>query len=210
MTDGSITVWGRTTSGNVQKVLWLCDELAIPVHRIDAGGRFGVNDTPEYRAMNPMGLVPTAKDGDVVLWESNAILRYLADTRGGERLYPRDPVRRSLVERWLDWGLGTLGGAMQPLFWQLIRTPEAERDPARIAALTAQAARLWGILDGALEGHEFVAGDGPTLADLSLAPWLHRWMHLPLDRPDLPNLEAWHARLSGRPGYQRWVAIPLS
>lgn len=210
MTDAPITVWGRANSGNVQKVLWLCEELAIPVQRIDAGGAFGVNDTPAYRAMNPMGLVPVVKDGDVVLWESHTILRYLADTRGGERLYPRDPARRSGVERWLDWTLGTLNGAMQPLFWQLIRTPAAERDAARIAALTAESARLWGIVDGVLADRPFLAGDELSIADIALGSWLHRWLALPVDRPAMPNLEAWYGRQAERPGHRRWVDIPLT
>lgn len=210
MSGAPLTVWGRVTSGNVQKVLWLCDALAIPYQRIDAGGKFGVNDTPEYRAMNPMGLVPVVRDGDLVLWESNAILRYLADTRGGERLYPREPARRAAVERWLDWGLGTLNGAMHPLFWQLIRTPEADRAPERIAKLTAEAARLWGIVDGVLAGQAYLAGDDLSLADIGVASWLHRWMHLPVERPAMPNLEAWHRRLGQEAGYRRWVDIPLS
>lgn len=210
MTAEPITIWGRTNSGNVQKVLWLCDALGIPYQRVDAGGAFGVNDTPEYRAMNPMGLVPLVKAGDLVLWESNAILRTLADLHGGERLYPRDPVRRAPVERWLDWGLGTLHPTMQPLYWQLVRTPEAERDPARVQSLIAGATRLWGILDGALAGRSHIAGDALTLADISMASWLHRWMHLPVDRPAMPNLEAWHARLGAESGYRRWVDIPLT
>src|SRR5438034_8862245 len=92
---------GRASSSNVQKVLWCCAELDLPFERVDLGGPFGGNRDPEYLQLNPNGLVPTVKDGDLVMWESNTICRYLASTRDGERLYPRDPVARTHVERWM-------------------------------------------------------------------------------------------------------------
>jgi glutathione S-transferase len=95
-----LKIWGRASSSNVQKVLWCCAELDLPFERIDLGGPFGGNRDPEYLQLNPNGLVPTVKDGDLIMWESNTICRYLASTRNGERLYPRDPAARTHVERW--------------------------------------------------------------------------------------------------------------
>jgi len=98
-----LKIWGRTTSSNVQKVLWCCAELGLEYERVDLGGPFGGNQDPEYLALNPNGLVPTVKDGDLVMWESNTICRYLCTTHNGERLYPTAPAIRTHVERWMDW-----------------------------------------------------------------------------------------------------------
>ena len=105
-----LKIWGRTTSSNVQKVLWCCAELGLEYERVDLGGPFGGNQDPEYLALNPNGLVPTVKDGDLVMWESNTICRYLCTTHGGERLYPKDPAARTHIERWMDfWMDGSRG-----------------------------------------------------------------------------------------------------
>ena len=129
-----LKIWGRASSSNVQKVLWCCAELDIEFERVDVGGPFGGNRDPDYLAMNPNGLVPTVKDGDLVMWESNTICRYLAATRNGEHLYPRDPAARTHVERWMDWQLAVIGGPMGQLLFGLVRsTPEA-RDAGAIDA----------------------------------------------------------------------------
>ena len=116
-----LKIWGRTTSSNVQKVLWCCAELGIDYERVDLGGPFGGNRDPEYLTMNPNGRVPTIKDNDLILWESNTICRYLATTRHGERLYPSNPAARANVERWMDWQLATSGPPMAALLGMLIR-----------------------------------------------------------------------------------------
>ncbi len=115
-----LKIWGRTTSSNVQKVLWCCTELGIEYDRVDLGGPFGGNQDPEYLVMNPNGLVPTVKDGDLILWESNTICRYLCTTRSGERLYPTAPAARSHVERWMDWQLSNVGAPMGALLFTLV------------------------------------------------------------------------------------------
>src|ERR1700741_407205 len=121
-----ITIWGRANSVNVQKVLWLCEELSLRYNRIDAGLQFGHNTGPEYLAMNPMGKVPTLVDGDFVLWESNSILRYIMMQYGGpSALYPADAKARASIDRWLDWSLSTLQPAERPVFWGIVRAPEA-------------------------------------------------------------------------------------
>lgn len=207
-----LVVWGRANSGNVQKVLWTCDELGLAYERRDAGLRFGVVDTPEYRALNPNGRIPTLVDGDVVLWESNAILRYLALAHGGVgTLYPETPADRARVERWLDWKLTTLLPAEQALFHGMIRTPPEARDEAAIEASIRASGKAWALLDAHLGARDHVEGDRLTLADIVLGTFVHRWFGIEgIARPDLPNLRRWYERLHDRPGYRRHVAVQLT
>jgi len=146
-----LKIWGRTTSSNVQKVLWCCGELGIEYERVDLGGPFGGNRDPEYLAMNPNGRVPTINDDGLILWESNTICRYLAATRHGERLYPSSPADRANVERWMDWQLATSGPPMAALLGMLIRARPEQRDQAAIEAPRLQALAAWTILEDELE-----------------------------------------------------------
>lgn len=202
-------IFGRSSSSNVQKVLWCCAELGIAYQRHDVGREFGRNREPFYLAMNPMGLVPTLRDGALTIWESNAILRYLAARYGGERLYPVDLAGRSHVDRWLDWELGTLAPAMFPLFWGLIRTPPAERDPKALAAAQAKLTELWRILDQELSSRPYVAGEELSLADIAMGNSIHRWLNFPIERAPLASLNAWHDRIAARPGFREHIAKPL-
>jgi glutathione S-transferase len=206
-------IWGRANSVNVQKVLWGCAELGVEYERIDAGMRFGRVDDPDYRAINPNGRVPTLVDGDFVLWESNSILRYLAMKHGnGGALYPEEPARRASIDRWLDWQLSTLQPAERALFWGMVRTPPERRNMAEIAEAAKASGVQWGILDARLgDGRKFVEGDDLTLADIVLGAYARRWFGVEVaDRPSLPRLDGWYARLQERPGFQRYVAPPLT
>jgi glutathione S-transferase len=207
-----ITIWGRTNSVNVQKLLWLCDEISLSYNRIDAGLQFGRNTEPGYLAMNPMGKVPTLVDGDYVLWESNSILRYLAMQYGGPSpLYPADPKARASVDRWLDWSLSTLQPAERPVFWGVVRTPEGERDSAKVAADVAKVAEVWKVLDVQLEGRSYIEGESFTIADIVLGAFAKRWFGLPgIARPPMPNLERWYALIATRSGFNRYVDVELS
>lgn len=208
-----LTIWGRANSVNVQKVLWGCEELGLPFRRIDAGMQFGGNNAPDYLAMNPNGRIPTIIDGDFVLWESNSILRYLAMEYGkAGALYPAGPKVRASVDRWLDWALSTLQPAERPVFWGFVRTPAAERDVARLTAEARVVAGLWRLLDQHLEGRDYMEGGVFTLADLVLGAYARRWfgMDAQIDRPALPNLERWYARVGERGGFRQYVAAPLS
>jgi len=201
-----LRLWGRVNSVNVQKVLWCFQELDLPYERIDAGMQFGVNTEPDYLAKNPNGKVPLLMDGDYVLWESNAIIRYLAQQYGaGGTLYPPDPRIRGGVDRWLDWSLSTLQPAERPVFWGLVRTPPAERDMAAIQAATDAVAALWGIVDRHLAGRRFLEGEVFTLADIVLGVSVHRWMRTPMARADLPAVQAYYARLKDRPAFAPWA-----
>ncbi|HXA72485.1 MAG TPA: glutathione S-transferase family protein [Stellaceae bacterium] len=206
-----LKIWGRTTSSNVQKVLWACAEMNIPFERVDAGLHFGRNRDPEYLALNPNGLVPTIEDGKAIVWESNAILRYLAATRGFDRLHPKDPVERSHVERWMDWQLSVLGPPMGTLLMGYYRTPPERRDAAALDTAHTRAAAAWRILEGQLkDGKPYVAGKELTLADISLGMFVHRWYSYPVERPPMPHLKAWYDRLGARPAYKTHIMIPVS
>src|SRR4029077_3271302 len=155
-----LKVWGRTTSSNVQKVLWTCAELGIAYERVDHGGPFGGNRDPDYLRLNPNGLVPTVIDGDLVMWESNTICRYLAATRDGERLYPRDPAERTHVERWMDWQLSVVGGPMGQLLFGLVRSTPETRDASAIEAARRRALLAWAIVEDAVSTQPYLAGAG--------------------------------------------------
>lgn len=206
-----LKLWGRASSSNVMKVLWLLEELGVPYERVDIGGPFGGTRDAAYLAKNPNARVPTIEEPDgYTLWESHSILRYLVATRApGSPLHPAAPRARADVERWMDWHLANMNPVMATLFLGLVQTPEPKRDPAALARATADAAALWTMLDRQLAGRSYVAGDF-SLADIALGPVLHRWFALPLDRPDLPGLAAYYARLkAGHAGFATHVAVPL-
>jgi glutathione S-transferase len=205
-----LKIWGRTTSSNVQKVLWCCAELGIEHERVDLGGPFGGNQDPEYLALNPNGLVPTIKDGDLILWESNTICRYLATTRHGERLYPTAPAARALVERWMDWQLSTIAPPMGTLLFGLIRTKPEQRDHAVIEAARRKALAAWTIVEDALESRPHLAGSELSLAEITLGTLVYRWHAFPIERPLLNNVKAWYQRMRERPGFKTHIEIPIT
>lgn len=205
-----ITVWGRKNSINVQKAMWTIGELGLAHERHDVGGQFRGNDTPDYLAMNPNGLVPTVRDGDLVLWESNAIVRYLAAKHSAGRLWPAAPEERALADRWMDWQATTLHRDMTVVFWGLIRTVPEERDMRAITASTQELGRLWSILDAHLATRSYVGGDDFTMGDIPPGAACYRYLHLPIERPHLPHLESWYGRLQQRPAFREHVMVPLT
>jgi glutathione S-transferase len=198
-----ITVWGRATSSNVQVVMWAINELGLEHERIDWGGKFGGNDDPEYREMNPNGLVPTIRDGDLVLWESPAILRYLGARYGDGNFWPSDPGRRARLDMWAEWVKTTLA---QPLvynvFWQLIRTPAAQRNHAALAEGAAKLKTLTAMIDKRLGDGPYLNGEHLCFADIMLGHLLYRYYTLDFERGATPNLDAYYARLKQRPAYR--------
>ncbi len=202
-------LWGRSTSSNVMKVVWALEELGLPYERIDVGGPFGKTDTPEYGAMNPNRLVPTLQEDDFILWESNAILRYLC-TNHPSALWPNAPHGRANADRWMDWQQTALNAAAGTVFIGYVRTPEAERDMAAIDGATKTLGKGWAMLDAELARHPYVGNDAFGLADIPLGVHVHRWFALPIDRPDLPHLRAWYDNLLQRPAYRDHVARPMS
>lgn len=200
-----IRILGRASSVNVQKVMWLAAELGIEVERLDVGGKYGGNDTPEYKAKNPMGLIPTMEDGDVVLFESNAICRYLAESYGKPPWQPADAAHRGLSGQWMDWYLTAMHPPMTTIFVNLIRKGPDERDQAALDAAQERAASLWTLLDAQLAKADYLTGPEPTLGDVPVGCSVHRWFTLDVQRPALENLEAWYGRLKARPHYRDHV-----
>ena len=209
---GQLTIWGRANSVNVQKVLWALSELDLAYARIDAGMAFGKNREPEYLAMNPNGRVPTLVDGDFVLWESNSIMRYLALAYGkGSPVYPAAPKARAGVDRWLDWSLSTLQPVDRPVFWALVRTPLDKRDMAAIQRDADAEAEVWRIADNQLATRRFIEGDDFTLADIALGAYARRWLGVEgVSKPKLAHLDRWFAQFATRPGFQKFIAPPMS
>lgn len=206
-----IRILGRASSINVQKVMWCAEEIGTAVQRVDIGGKFGGNNTPEYLAKNPMGLVPTLEDGDFVLWESNAIVRYLADKAGKKPWQPADAKVRGHADQWMDWYLTAMHPPMTVIFWQLIRTEPDKRDNKALAEATQKAAKLWAMLDGQLSTRPYLAGTEITIGDIPAGCSVNRWYTLDVERPKLVYLEAWYRRLKRRPAYAKHVAaIPLT
>jgi glutathione S-transferase len=207
-----LRIWGRANSSNVMKVLWLCDELGIAYERIDAGGAFGRTNEPDYLAKNPNALVPTIEEPDgFVLWESNAILRYLARSRApANPIYPSDLRVAADCDRWMDWQVSAINPPMTTIFFTYVRIPEPERNYAAAAKARDVAERLWAMAEAKLAGGDYLCGKDLTLADIALAPYLHRWLALPIERKPMPRLEAWYARLKARPGCAKHVALPMS
>lgn len=202
---------GRANSSNVMKAVWLLEELGLPYERTDVGGPFGGTDTPEYRALNPNGVVPTLVEDGFVLWESNAVIRYLcAANAPGHAMWPDELRARASIDRWMDWQQTTLNRPQSVVFQGLIRTAPERRDPAAIAAAVTEAARCWTLLDGILSRVPYVAGPVLTLADIALGVHVHRWFSFDLVRPPQPHLRAWYDRLLARPAYRQHVAQPMS
>lgn len=205
-----LRIWGRTNSVNVKKALWCAEELGLRYERLDAGREHGVVDTPEYRKLNPNGLVPTIEDDGFVHWESHAIVRYLAAKHGAGSLWPDDLKTRAEADRWMDWVVSRLNPTMRTAFWGLVRTPTAERDARAIAESVARSGELLVMADAALANRPYIAGESFTMGDIPLGCHVYNWMLLPIERRSLPHLEAWYQRLTRRAAYRKIVMLPLS
>ena len=200
-----LKIWGGKGSSNVQKVLWCCGELGLAFEREDVGGADARHRSPEYLALNPNGLVPTVDDGGFVLWESNAIVRYLSAKHGMGTLCPADLAQRADADRWMDWQQTVLAPQMGVLFRGLLRSPPDAIAPAQLDAAMQTARAAWKILDAQLATRLFVAGADLTMGDIALGNAAHRWFRLPVERPILPHLASWYARLRERPAFAQHV-----
>lgn len=197
-----ITVWGRATSSNVQLVMWAIGELGLAHERIDVGGNFGGTDAPDYRRMNPNGLVPTMRDGDLVLWESAACLRYLAARYGDAAFWPPDPADRAPLDMWAEWSKTTFGPAFNgAVFWPLVRVRAADRDMAAVARAVEALKPVAGRLDARIGTGPWLGGDRFSFADVMAGHLLYRYFTLDFDRAETPGLAAYYARLRERPAF---------
>jgi glutathione S-transferase len=184
-------------------VLFFLEETGTPYTREDYGRQFNNTQTPEYLKLNPTAKVPTLIDGDLVIWESNTILRYLAASTGSA-LYPGDPGARTQVERWMDWQLATLNAPYVALF-QGSKLPPEQRSadfPAQVKTLGNELA----ILDRRLGEAPWLAGASMTLAEICLGPIVHRCLRFGVELPPLENLKRWDAAVGGREAFKRATA----
>jgi len=205
-----LTIWGRRSSFNLQKVMWLVGELGVEHRHIEVGGPFGGLDTPEFRVMNPHGRVPVIDDNGTVVWESHTILRYLAARWAGSTFWSDDPATRSLFERWMDWSQTTL----QPdfligVFWGFYRTPDAQRNWPAIRERIKKCTAHFQLLDRWLADRPFMLGDRLSLADIPIGTHLYRYFNIDIERPAVPNVEAWYHRLQARDAYRSHVMVPF-
>jgi glutathione S-transferase len=205
-----VHIWGRLSSLNVRKVVWAAQEVGVPFTRSDAGMAFGVVHTPAYQALNPNSLVPTLQDGELVLWESNVIVRYLCARYAPGTLYPQDLAQRFDAERWMDWQQTTFVDAGSPAFMQWIRTAPEQRDMLDIGRSVAATEPLLAQLDAHLATRPYMAGEHFSMADIPLGCDVHRWFNLPQPRPSLPHLERWFASLLQRPATRGVLDLPLA
>ncbi|WP_213992028.1 glutathione S-transferase [Sodalis sp. dw_96] len=197
-----LKILGRSSSINVRKVLWACEELGIEYEREDWGNGFKSTQSPEFLALNPNAMVPVIQDQDFVLWESNAIIRYLARAYRGELLYPAAPKIRAGIDQWIDWQAAELNPAWSYVFSALVRHNPEYPDADRITAATAAWSGKMSILNNQLNAtNAYVAGSAFTLADIPIGLSVNRWFSTPLQRPDLPAVSAYYERLSQRPAF---------
>lgn len=206
----TLKLWGRASSGNVQKALWALDELGLAYEHIEAGGAHGIVGDASYRALNPNGLVPTLEEDGFVLWESNAILRYLAHAHGGPLALPEAPRARALIDQWLDWQATAFTPAMRDAFLQLVRVAPEKRDPRVVEASRANSERCAALLDRHFADTPFVAGETFSIADIAVGLAAHRWFQLPLEREERPNIRRWLEGLAQRPASSAVLSLPLT
>ena len=198
-----LKILGKPISINVRKVLWLCEELALPYQLEPWGAGYRDPGTPEFLALNPNAMVPVIVDGDAVLWESNTICRYLAGKHGRDDLLPRDALARARVEQWMDWQGGDMNNAWRYAYMGLVRNSAAHQDAQAIAASTASWNRHMAILERQLEkSGGFAVGPVFTLADIGLGLAVNRWFMTPIERPALPQVQAYYDRLATRPAFR--------
>ncbi len=194
-----LKIWGHRAAPNVAKVLWTCAELGLDYELIPTGGPNGGLDEPAYRRLNPNGRVPTLDDDGFILWESHAIMRYLARRERAESFYPPEAQRVARIDQWLDWQSAHLAEAVR----DLVRLTIKATTPApaeQIAKAEAQADALFGIADQALRTSAYIAGADFTLADIPIGVAVRRWTTLPVARTALPALVSWADDVLSRPG----------
>jgi glutathione S-transferase len=204
-----LTIWGRKTSSNVQALMWCVGELGLPYRRHDAGHRYGGTGTPEFLAMNPNGTVPVLRDGEgEPLWETGAILRYLAARHAGAPFWPGDPVARAPADKWAEWSKINVAMAFTaPVFWRVVRTAPSRRDPAAIEAALRALDRALDIAEARLSQSRHLAGEDFTLADIQFGHVLFRYFDIPIRREPRPTLRRYYDGLTARPAFREHVMV---
>lgn len=207
-----LTIWGRENSVNVKKVLWCAAELELAFNVIPAGGEYGKNKDAPFLALNPNGLVPCMQDdeNDLILWESNTIVRYMAAKFGPNHWLLADPAVRAASEKWMDWSLSRLTPALQPLFIQLVRMPPAKRDQQLIANALQACEKLFDVAETALEKQPYFSGNKFGVGDIPIGCLAYNWFSLAIERKPRHQLQTWYQAISSRHAFQSRVMLPLS
>jgi glutathione S-transferase len=207
-----LKIWGRINSTNVKKALWTAEELGLSYESIIVGGPHGGTKTPEYLALNPNGNVPTLQDGDFVLWESNAIVRYLAAEYSGAKgsLWPVDPRTRATADQWMDWTNSTFSLQYRHVLHGVLRTSPEQQDWPKINRAIEACNTLMTIPEAALRKQPYLSGSEFGIGDIAFGCFAYAWLGMPIDRVDTPNVKAWYERLQQRPAFQKAVMIPLT
>jgi len=205
-----LKIYGRATSSNVQLVMWAVGELGLDHERLDYGHLYGGLDTPEFGALNPHRKVPVLQDGDLVVWESMAILRYLAARYGdGQAFWPSDPVDRAGVDKWAEWGKNELCQSFTvPIFWSRVRTAAADRDEMALTQAVKQFDEYLLLLADQIGGQPYVCGDALSVADIVIGHLLFRWFTMDINRAENPVVMSYYQRLKKRSEYQTHVMVP--
>ena len=217
----TLKLWGRPTSGRTQKVLWTLAEIGLPFEFVMASGEmgpaghvakgnrpYGVVDTPEYRALNPNGRIPTIDDGGFVLWESNSIVRYLAMQYAPDLLYGNDVKTFASASRWLDWENNELLPPQHDLVMHLIRLPEDQRDAKKLETARQTFVKKLAIMEHELARNAYICGERFTYGDIALGLRMHRWRLFGLAGPPMPNIDRWYNAIVARPAFSVWTAQP--
>ncbi|WP_171128914.1 MULTISPECIES: glutathione S-transferase family protein [unclassified Ruegeria] len=204
-----LTIWGRKTSSNVQALMWCVGELGLPYHRHDLGHHFGGLDTPEFLALNPNGTIPVLQDDDgPVLWETGAILRYLASVHAQDSFWPTDNARRAQIDKWAEWAKLNVAMAFTvPVFWHVVRTPPDQQDALALTQALRDLHDKLAIADAQLAQNKWLAGEEFSLSDIQLGHVLYRYYDIDIPRPPLTNLQAYYRRLTKRRAYQTHVML---
>ena len=204
-----LEVWGRKNANQVIQVLWTFSELSIEYKRYSIGTESEDLETEEYKSINPNSKIPAIRDNGFVLWESHAVIRYLSKQYGFGSLYPANPQKAAISDQWMTWSTDSFMSTFFPVFWQLVRTEERDRDYTKIAEMAKQSSDILKVLDDHLVNHYFVAGDDFTFGDIPLGVLIHKYFVLDIQRPSLPGVEAWYQRLSVRAAFKEHAMQPF-
>ncbi len=200
-----LKIYGYAASINVRKVLWACEELGLEFEREEWGGGFASTSEPEFKALNPVGMVPVIDDDGTIISESNVIVRYLAARHGRTDLLPADPRQRALVERWMDWQASDFNNSWRAAFQALVRKNPAFQDAVAIANSAQMFTAMVGIVDSELaRTGAYIAGETFTVADIPIGLAIHRWFSTPIPRPPFVNVDRYYERLLERSGFRRY------
>ena len=205
-----IRVWGRRSSVNVQKVLWALGELDLPFTRETVGGSFGGNHDADFLRMNPNGLIPVVQDGDVTMFESNAIVRYLAARYRAGLLRPEEPRALAAAEQWMDWQQSAFAPAVSTLFMNNVRLPRGKRDAKAVAEAETAAAAALAIADQHLAQHDWFAGERFSFGDIVMGCLYWRYLGFASAKPMAPHLGEWFEAIKQRPAFRQWVMVPVA